>query len=167
MYNYVTDYKCLVQRIDCYATCEGFLSSLVPSLRPRAYLILSRCAGMKDKHKNHLLPLLLLITVDRTRPFLPLCTTGSTADDCDLLCASRLSIDAFLHARTVGVIAHFTCCRSRFFFCQMPTRTQGQPGEQWTMFFKDPSGNNLEFKAMVHPENLFAKYNVDEFDIEL
>lgn len=40
---------------------------------------------------------------------------------------------------------------------------QGQPGEQWTMFFKDPSGNNLEFKAMTTPSNLFAKYNVDEF----
>lgn len=23
----------------------------------------------------------------------------------------------------------------------------GQPGEQWTMFFYDPSGNALEFKA--------------------
>ena len=39
-------------------------------------------------------------------------------------------------------------------------RFAGMPGEQYTMFFKDPSGNNLEFKAMVHPENLFAKYNV-------
>lgn len=39
---------------------------------------------------------------------------------------------------------------------------QGQPGEQWTMFFKDPSGNNLEFKAMTNPANLFAKYNVDD-----
>ena len=39
-------------------------------------------------------------------------------------------------------------------------RFQGSPGEQWTMFFKDPSGNNLEFKAMAKPENLFAKYNV-------
>ena len=28
------------------------------------------------------------------------------------------------------------------------------------MFLKDQSGNNLEFKAMVKPENLFAKYNV-------
>ena len=36
----------------------------------------------------------------------------------------------------------------------------GQPGEQWTMFFKDPSGNALEFKAMTQPENLFAKYYV-------
>ncbi len=39
-------------------------------------------------------------------------------------------------------------------------RFKGQPGEQWTMFFKDPSGNNLEFKAMTKIENLFAKYNV-------
>eukprot|EP01032_Pedospumella_encystans_P016621 gene16621-18957_t len=39
-------------------------------------------------------------------------------------------------------------------------RFVGQPGEQWTMFFKDPSGNNLEFKNVTHPENLFAKYNV-------
>ena len=29
------------------------------------------------------------------------------------------------------------------------------------MFFYDPSGNALEFKAMTNPENLFAKYNVD------
>ena len=39
-------------------------------------------------------------------------------------------------------------------------RFAGQPGEQWTMFFKDPSGNNLEFKAMTEPANLFAKYVV-------
>ncbi len=41
-------------------------------------------------------------------------------------------------------------------------RFEGQPGEQWTMFFKDPSGNNLEFKAMTNPTFLFAKYNVVE-----
>jgi len=41
-------------------------------------------------------------------------------------------------------------------------RFKGMPGEQWTMFFKDPSGNNLEFKTMSHPENLFIKYNVRE-----
>jgi extradiol dioxygenase family protein len=28
------------------------------------------------------------------------------------------------------------------------------------MFFKDPSGNSLEFKAMTKPGNLFAKYEV-------
>jgi extradiol dioxygenase family protein len=39
-------------------------------------------------------------------------------------------------------------------------RFEGMPGEQYTMFFKDPSGNNLEFKAMTNPANLFAKYNI-------
>ena len=29
------------------------------------------------------------------------------------------------------------------------------------MFFQDPSGNSLEFKAMTKPENLFAKYHVE------
>ncbi|PFG69247.1 hypothetical protein B0O41_4101 [Propionibacteriaceae bacterium ES.041] len=35
-------------------------------------------------------------------------------------------------------------------------RFEGQPGEQWTMFFVDPSGNNLEFKAFADPDQLFA-----------
>jgi extradiol dioxygenase family protein len=36
-------------------------------------------------------------------------------------------------------------------------RFQGQPGEQATMFFLDPSGNALELKAMANPANLFAR----------
>ena len=36
-------------------------------------------------------------------------------------------------------------------------RFAGQPGEQATMFFRDPSGNALEIKAMANPANLFAK----------
>ena len=44
----------------------------------------------------------------------------------------------------------------------MPDDHAGQPGEQWTMFFKDPSGNALEFKAMTTPQNLFAKYYVSQ-----
>jgi extradiol dioxygenase family protein len=46
------------------------------------------------------------------------------------------------------------------FIIEPTLRFKGQPGEQYTMFFKDPSGNNLEFKAMTKMENLFAKYNV-------
>jgi extradiol dioxygenase family protein len=46
------------------------------------------------------------------------------------------------------------------FIIQPHLRFKGQPGEQWTMFFKDPSGNNLEFKSMTTIDNLFAKYNV-------
>jgi uncharacterized protein len=36
-------------------------------------------------------------------------------------------------------------------------RFQGQPGEQATMFFRDPSGNALEFKAFADDSMLFAK----------
>lgn len=35
-------------------------------------------------------------------------------------------------------------------------RFQGQVGEQATMFFYDPSGNALEFKAFRDPAQLFA-----------
>jgi extradiol dioxygenase family protein len=48
------------------------------------------------------------------------------------------------------------------FIVEPHLRFKGAPGEQWTMFFKDPSGNNLEFKAMTNPDNLFAKYFVKE-----
>ena len=36
-------------------------------------------------------------------------------------------------------------------------RFAGQVGEQATMFFKDPSGNALEFKAFKDIDQLFAK----------
>lgn len=36
-------------------------------------------------------------------------------------------------------------------------RFEGQVGEQATMFFKDPSGNALEFKAFNDQTQLFAK----------
>ncbi|HHP7241950.1 MAG TPA: VOC family protein [Cyclobacteriaceae bacterium] len=36
-------------------------------------------------------------------------------------------------------------------------RFKGQPGEQATMFFKDPSGNALEFKSFKDMNQLFAK----------
>lgn len=36
-------------------------------------------------------------------------------------------------------------------------RFKGKIGEQWTMFFKDPSGNALEFKAFQNVDQLFAK----------
>jgi extradiol dioxygenase family protein len=42
------------------------------------------------------------------------------------------------------------------FVIEPRTRFAGQPGEQATMFFLDPSGNALEFKSLRHPENVFA-----------
>jgi uncharacterized protein len=43
-------------------------------------------------------------------------------------------------------------------FAMEPTvRFRGQAGEQATMFFRDPSGNALEIKAMRDPAKLFAR----------
>jgi extradiol dioxygenase family protein len=42
------------------------------------------------------------------------------------------------------------------FVIEPTIRFAGQPGEQATMFFLDPSGNALEFKAMRDPAKLFA-----------
>jgi extradiol dioxygenase family protein len=42
-------------------------------------------------------------------------------------------------------------------FVIAPTiRFAGLPGEQATMFFRDPSGNALEFKSFTDPSGLFA-----------
>jgi extradiol dioxygenase family protein len=35
-------------------------------------------------------------------------------------------------------------------------RFEGQPGEQWTMFFEDPSGNPLEVKGFRSLEAVYA-----------
>lgn len=35
-------------------------------------------------------------------------------------------------------------------------RFAGEPGEQWTMFFLDPAGNAMEFKAFADLDQLFA-----------
>jgi uncharacterized protein len=43
------------------------------------------------------------------------------------------------------------------FIIEPYVRFQGQPGEQATMFFLDPSGNALEFKAFADRSQIFAK----------
>ena len=42
------------------------------------------------------------------------------------------------------------------FVIEPTVRFPGEPGEQATMFFLDPSGNALEIKAMANPGSLFA-----------
>ena len=69
-------------------------------------------------------------------------------------------------------MAHFGACLSSEDFDALATkvktagvtfiiephlRFEGQRGEQKTMFFKDPSNNNLEFKAMSDVDYLFEK----------
>jgi extradiol dioxygenase family protein len=43
------------------------------------------------------------------------------------------------------------------FVIEPHVRFRGQVGEQATMFFLDPSGNALEFKAFADPSRLFAR----------
>ena len=43
------------------------------------------------------------------------------------------------------------------FIIEPHVRFKGEPGEQATMFFLDPSGNALEFKAFNDLSSLFAK----------
>jgi uncharacterized protein len=43
------------------------------------------------------------------------------------------------------------------FIIEPHVRFQGQVGEQATMFFLDPCGNALEFKAFADPSQLFAR----------
>lgn len=43
------------------------------------------------------------------------------------------------------------------FVIKPKVRFKGEVGEQATMFFRDPAGNALEFKAFKDPGQLFAK----------
>ncbi|MGQ0560057.1 MAG: VOC family protein [Sphingosinicella sp.] len=43
------------------------------------------------------------------------------------------------------------------FVIEPKIRFEGGAGEQATMFFRDPSGNAIELKAMRDPANLFAR----------
>jgi hypothetical protein len=43
------------------------------------------------------------------------------------------------------------------FIIEPQVRFKGQPGEQATMFFLDPSGNALEFKAFARDEMVFER----------
>jgi uncharacterized protein len=62
-----------------------------------------------------------------------------------------LDVDAF-HA----LAARLTDAQIRFVIAPY-LRFAGAPGEQWTMFFHDPAGNALEFKAFRDRGQLFAK----------
>ena len=42
------------------------------------------------------------------------------------------------------------------FVLKPQVRFEGEPGEQWTMFFRDPFGNPLEVKGFRSLENLYA-----------
>lgn len=43
------------------------------------------------------------------------------------------------------------------FLLEPQVRYEGEPGEQWTMFFRDPFGNPLEIKGFRSMEGLYAR----------
>jgi hypothetical protein len=43
------------------------------------------------------------------------------------------------------------------FIIEPQLRFKGRPGEQFTMFFRDPSGNAIEIKAFEDERAIFAK----------
>lgn len=54
-------------------------------------------------------------------------------------------------------LADRLCNAGQRFIVEPHIRFQGQVGEQATMFFLDPSGNALEFKAFADIDQLFAR----------
>lgn len=61
-----------------------------------------------------------------------------------------------LDLETWGVLADRLKAAGTTFIIEPQVRFQGQPGEQATLFFLDPSGNALEFKAFARDEMVFA-----------
>ncbi|MEH6654566.1 VOC family protein [Loktanella salsilacus] len=47
--------------------------------------------------------------------------------------------------------------RQTDFILAPSVRFKGEPGEQWTMFFRDPSGNPIEVKGLAADADIFAK----------
>ena len=55
-----------------------------------------------------------------------------------------------------ALAARLTAANTEFVIA--PTiRFKGQPGEQATLFFRDPAGNAIEIKAFADPAQLFAR----------
>ncbi len=46
--------------------------------------------------------------------------------------------------------------RQTDFIIAPSVRFKGEPGEQWTMFFRDPSGNPIEVKGYASMDGVFA-----------
>jgi extradiol dioxygenase family protein len=62
-----------------------------------------------------------------------------------------------LDMETFEVFSETLKVKNVVFIIEPYMRFKGLAGEQATMFFKDPSGNALEFKAFKNSDQLFAK----------
>ena len=59
---------------------------------------------------------------------------------------------ADFHALAERLKAHLIC-----FVIEPYVRFAGEIGEQWTMFFRDPSGNSIECKAFADDSQVFKR----------
>ncbi|MDB5779902.1 MAG: glyoxalase, partial [Polaromonas sp.] len=64
---------------------------------------------------------------------------------------------AVLNLKQFEVLADRLKAAGTKFVIEPYVRFKGEPGEQATMFFLDPSGNAIEFKAFANLDSLFAK----------
>ncbi len=62
-----------------------------------------------------------------------------------------------LDMKTYEVFSESLRNKNITFIIEPYVRFEGLVGEQATMFFKDPSGNTLEFKAFKNMDQIFAK----------
>ncbi len=84
----------------------------------------------------------------------------TTADATNLVDGKAIPVPHFgvvLPWKTFQNFAELLKSKGITFIIEPYIRFEGQVGEQATMFFKDPSGNALEFKAFKDMTQLFAK----------
>ena len=81
-------------------------------------------------------------------------------DDCAgtiLVHTQRFNGEAFKKGRRLNPedVARLKAAGTAFVL-EPQVRFEGQPGEQWTMFFHDPSGNPIEIKGFRSLDAVYA-----------
>ncbi len=91
-------------------------------------------------------------------------TAHLSPDECQSVATNGVDQKAVpvRHCGVILTMAEWTALAERLrqqqieFVIQPYLRFKGEPGEQATMFFLDPSGNALEFKAFADDASIFA-----------
>ena len=68
---------------------------------------------------------------------------------------SRYAFGVPSHPRSVHELADRLRAADTKFVIEPYLRFAGETGEQWTMFFYDPAGNAMEFKAFADEGQIF------------
>jgi extradiol dioxygenase family protein len=84
-------------------------------------------------------------------------TSAKSAKALEMATTFRFAISALLSMEQWEAAAEKLRGAGTKFVIEPHIRFKGEVGEQATMFFLDPSGNALEFKAFANMASLFAK----------